>query len=122
MPTPPGCAKLARLCATISPARKGAHPPAYIRNINVPEIIAWADPDVVRIVTLAPELDGALEAIRALRHAGFVVSAGHSNATFAQIMAGFEAGINWGTHLYNAMSPFQHRAPGLTGALLVSSI
>ncbi len=105
----------------LSPVRKGAHPPAYIRNINVPEILAWADPDVVRIVTLAPELDGALEAVRALRQAGFVVSAGHTNATFAQAMAGYEAGINWGTHLYNAMSPFQHREPGMIGALLVAT-
>ncbi len=106
----------------LNPVRKGAHNPAYIRDIDVAEILAWADPSVVRIVTLAPELEGALEAIRALRKAGFVVSAGHTNASFAQIMAGFEAGINWGTHLYNAMSPFQHREPGMIGALLISAV
>ncbi len=106
----------------LNPVRKGAHPPAYIRKIDVGEILAWADPAVTRTITLAPELDGALEAIRALRKAGFVVSAGHSNATFAQAMDGFEAGIKWGTHLYNAMSPFQHREPGLVGALLVAPI
>ncbi len=106
----------------LNPIRKGAHPPAYIRKINVAEMLAWADPSVTRTITLAPELEGALDAVRALRQAGFVVSAGHSNATFAQAMAGFEAGINWGTHLYNAMSPFQHREPGLIGALLVATI
>jgi N-acetylglucosamine-6-phosphate deacetylase len=106
----------------LSPARKGAHPPAYLRKIDVAEIRAWAEPDVVRIVTLAPELEGALEAVRLLRQAGLVVSAGHSNATFNEAMAGFQAGISWGTHLYNAMSPFQHREPGLAGALLVSDI
>jgi N-acetylglucosamine-6-phosphate deacetylase len=106
----------------LSPARKGAHPPAHIRPINVAEIRAWADPSITRIVTLAPELEGALEAIRVLRQAGLVVSAGHTNATFAQAMAGFEAGINWGTHLYNAMSPFQHREPGMIGALLVTTV
>jgi N-acetylglucosamine-6-phosphate deacetylase len=106
----------------LSPLRKGAHPVGHIRPINVAEIRAWADPAVVRIVTLAPELEGALEAVRALRQAGLVVSAGHTNATFAQAMAGFEAGINWGTHLYNAMSPFQHREPGMIGALLVATI
>jgi N-acetylglucosamine-6-phosphate deacetylase len=106
----------------LNPIRKGAHPPAHLRKINVAEMLAWADPSVTRTITLAPELEGALDAVRALRKAGFVVSAGHSNATFAQAMAGFEAGIHWGTHLYNAMSPFQHREPGLTGALLVSDI
>lgn len=106
----------------LNPLRKGAHPPACIRAVNVEEIRAWADPAVTRIVTLAPELPGALEAIRALRAAGILVSAGHSNADFVQAQAGFQAGVGWGTHLYNAMSPLQHREPGLIGALLVSPI
>ncbi len=106
----------------LNPIRKGAHPPAYLRKIDVAEMLAWADPGVTRTITLAPELENALDAVRALRKAGFIVSAGHSNATFAQAAAGFAAGINWGTHLYNAMSPFQHREPGLVGALLVSAV
>lgn len=105
----------------LNPLRKGAHPPQHLRPITVEEVLRWADPAVVRIVTLAPELDGALDAIRGLRAAGMVVSSGHSNATFEQALAGFQAGSNWGTHLYNAMSPLQHREPGLMGALLVSS-
>lgn len=102
----------------MNPARKGAHPLECIRPIDVEEIRAWADPSTVRIVTLAPELPDALDAVRALRAAGILVSAGHSAASYAEALAGFEAGIQWGTHLYNAMSPLQHREPGLAGALL----
>jgi N-acetylglucosamine-6-phosphate deacetylase len=105
----------------LNPLRKGAHDPALLRAIDVDEIVRWAD-DSVRIVTLAPELPGALDAIKALRGKGIVVSAGHSNATFAEAMAGVEAGITWGTHLFNAMSGMGHREPGLPGALLSSCV
>jgi len=101
----------------LNPVRKGAHNPAFLRAPNVDEMSRWAD-DSVRIVTLAPELSGALDAIQMLRSKGIVVSAGHSNATFEQALAGFEAGITWGTHLFNAMSALGHREPGLPGALL----
>lgn len=104
----------------LSPARKGAHPQEYIRPIDVDEIRKWAGDPVVKIVTLAVELDGALDAVRALREMGIVASAGHSNATYEQTMDGFAAGVNWATHLYNAQSPLQHRAPGVMGAILVS--
>ena len=106
----------------INPLRKGAHPASCIRGIDVDEIRAWADPAVTRIVTLAPELDGALEAIRALREMGILVSEGHSDATCAEALAGFSAGAAWGTHLFNAMSPLQHREPGLMGALLTTNV
>jgi N-acetylglucosamine-6-phosphate deacetylase len=72
----------------------------------------------VRLVTLAPELPGALETIRALVANRVVVSAGHSMATYDEAMAGFAAGIRYGTHLFNAMPAFNHRDPGLPGALL----
>jgi N-acetylglucosamine-6-phosphate deacetylase len=72
----------------------------------------------VRLVTLAPELPGALDLIRALAARGVVVSAGHSLATLAEAAAGFDAGIRYGTHLFNAMPPLHHREPGLIGALL----
>ena len=85
-------------------------------------LLQWADESIARIVTLAPELPGALDAIRALRGKGIVVSAGHSNATYAEAIAAFEAGITWGTHLYNAMRGLGHREPGLPGALLSSSV
>lgn len=105
----------------LNPVRKGAHNQAFLRAPDVDEMSRWAE-DAVRIVTLAPELSGALDAIRMLRGKGIVVSAGHSNATFEQALAGFEAGITWGTHLFNAMSALGHREPGLPGALLASSV
>ncbi len=105
----------------LNPIKTGAHNPELLREINVEEIICWADPSIVRIVTLAPELPNALEAIGALNGNGITVSAGHSNATFAEAVKGFENGIKWGTHLFNAMSGLHHRDPGLAGALLSSS-
>lgn len=106
----------------LSPRRAGAHDPSLLRAIDVDEILAWAAPDIVRIVTLAPELPGAAAAITALRGRGILVSAGHSNATYEEAMAAFDTGIAWGTHLYNAMSPLGHREPGLMGALLAGPV
>jgi N-acetylglucosamine-6-phosphate deacetylase len=106
----------------LSPQRAGAHNPDYIRAPDVKEINQWVSSDTVRMVTLAPELPGALDLVRELVRREIVVSAGHSAATYAQAVAGFDAGICWGTHLFNAMSHFAHRDPGLTGALLASDV
>ena len=106
----------------LSPRRPGAHDPSLLRAIDVDEILAWASPDIVRIVTLAPELPGATAAIRALQARGILVSVGHSNASYEEAVTAFDAGIAWGTHLYNAMSPLGQREPGLMGALLVSPV
>ena len=106
----------------LSPRRPGAHNPAHLRPVDVAEIVRWADPSLVRIVTLAPELPACLDAIRALTAQGILVSAGHSEASFAQALSGFAAGIGWGTHLYNTMAALGHREPGLAGALLTSSV
>jgi N-acetylglucosamine-6-phosphate deacetylase len=105
----------------LHPAKRGAHNRRFCGS-NVDEILGWADASLTHIVTLAPELPGALDAIRALSGKGIVVSAGHSNATYAKAIAGFKAGITWGTHLYNAMSGLGHREPGLAGALMSSSV
>jgi N-acetylglucosamine-6-phosphate deacetylase len=70
---------------------------------------------------MAPELPGALDVTQTLVERGVVVSAGHSNATFAEAQAGIEAGIRYGTHLFNAMPGLHHREPGLIGALLSDS-
>ena len=69
-------------------------------------------------MTLAPELDGALEAIGALVGAGVTVALGHSAASFEASLAALDAGARLGTHIFNAMDSFQHRKPGLVGALL----
>jgi len=106
----------------LNPLKRGAHNPVLLRAADADEIMRWAEGDIIRIVTLAPELPGALEAVRRLHRRGIVVSAGHSNATFDEALAGFEAGITWGTHLFNAMSALDHRKPGLPGALLASRV
>lgn len=98
--------------------KKGAHNPAHIRPATAEAIAGWSPVSGVRLVTLAPELPGALEAARTLADRGVLVSAGHSTATFEQATAGFDAGIRYGTHLFNAMPALAHRDPGLPGALL----
>jgi N-acetylglucosamine-6-phosphate deacetylase len=72
----------------------------------------------VGIVTLAPELPGVLDLIRALVARGHRASLGHSAATYEEGLAGIEAGARHATHLFNRMPPFSHRAPGLVGAVL----
>lgn len=100
--------------------KKGTHNPALIRQPD-PALVDYlcANADVITKVTLAPEQAGN-EVIRQLSAAGIIVSAGHSNATYAEAKAGFSAGITFATHLYNAMSPFSGREPGLVGALFDS--
>jgi N-acetylglucosamine-6-phosphate deacetylase len=77
--------------------------------------------DSVGIVTLAPELDGALDLIGRLVSRGRRVSLGHSGATLAQSRAAIEAGARHATHLFNRMPPLSHREPGLAGAILTSA-
>ena len=81
--------------------------------------IANARPDV-GIVTVAPELDGALDLIRDLADHGHHVSLGHSGASYEQGAEGVRAGARQATHLFNRMTPITHRAPGLSGAMLES--
>jgi N-acetylglucosamine-6-phosphate deacetylase len=72
----------------------------------------------VRMMTLAPELPGALDLVRALVRAGAIASIGHSDAGYEEARAAVRAGASAGTHLFNAMPPFHHREPGLVGAAL----
>lgn len=71
--------------------------------------------DMVKVITIAPELEGGIALIRQMVRDGFVVSLGHSEATYAEAEAGFKAGARGVTHLFNAMSGFHHREPGLAG-------
>ena len=102
----------------LNPKKKGAHREALIRNPELGLIENWTIEKGVRLVTLAPENPNALEVIKELVKRSIIVSAGHSNATYAEAMKGFEAGITYGTHIFNAQSPLHHREPGLVGALL----
>ncbi len=72
----------------------------------------------VRMMTMAPELPGAIEGIRWLRRHGVVVSLGHTDATYAQARHAIDAGATSATHLFNRMRPWHHREPGVIGAVL----
>jgi len=75
---------------------------------------------LIRMMSLAPELPGALAAIETLTQHGIVASVGHTDATYAQAQAAFAAGARHVTHLFNAMSPLHHREPGVVGAALTT--
>jgi len=102
----------------LNPQKKGAHNPAYLRAPDETAVAGWSPRGGVCLVTLAPELPGALALIEELASRGVVVSAGHSLATYEEALAGIAAGVRYGTHLFNAMPPLGHRAPGLAAALL----
>jgi N-acetylglucosamine-6-phosphate deacetylase len=104
----------------ISPKRSGAHDPAFLLTPRegAVDLADWSRAAGVRMVTLAPELDGAMELIRDLVGRGVVVSTGHSDAARDDAVAAFDAGVTYATHLFNAMSPLGHREPGLAGAAL----
>ncbi|MDT8898125.1 N-acetylglucosamine-6-phosphate deacetylase [Thermanaerothrix sp. 4228-RoL] len=102
----------------LNPGRKGAHNPAYLQLPNPSTVEGWRPDQGVRLVTLAPELPGAEAVIHYLVSQGVRVSAGHSLATYEQALHAFSLGVTYGTHLFNAMPPLEHRAPGLAGALL----
>ena len=78
--------------------------------------------DSLRMVTIAPELPGALPLIETLARAGVIAAMGHSDATYEQALEGIRAGASHATHLFNAMPPLHHRDPGLVGAALESGI
>ena len=102
----------------LSPARAGAHDSACLRDPDLAEIERWIEAGGLRIVTLAPELHGAMDAIRRLAAGGVVASVGHTDADAAVARRAIQAGARMATHLFNAMSPLGHRAPGAPGALL----
>ena len=104
----------------LSPARAGAHRRDWIVPPSpgaVTELME-AGQGLLRLVTLAPEADGALAAIGMLTAAGVVVSMGHSDATAAEVAAGATAGARMVTHLFNAQRGLHHREPGVVGQAL----
>jgi len=106
----------------ISTARRGVHPAKWIAAPStqlLQKLLAEAR-GTGQILTLAPELPGALELIEAARSAGLVISLGHTDATYEQAQAAIEAGATHAAHVYNAMRPFSHRGTGVIGAVLTS--
>jgi N-acetylglucosamine-6-phosphate deacetylase len=104
----------------ISKARRGVHPPDALAKPSIETLgrfIEAAD-GLVKIVTLAPELPGALELIAAAVAAKIVAAIGHTDANYDQARAAMQAGARHAVHMYNAMRPFEHRDPGVVGAIL----
>ena len=107
----------------LDPRRKGAHDPALIRPMDATDLdrLCAAARDLPALmITLAPEAATAGQ-IHALSQAGAIVSLGHSDCSFETAMAAFRAGARCATHLFNAMSQFGHRSPGLVGAVLTGT-
>ena len=100
--------------------RCGAHDPTLLRDPDRDELdrVLAAGGSAIRMVTLAPERAGGLDAIRRIIDAGVVAAVGHTEATYTQTRAAIVAGATVGTHLFNAMRPIHHREPGPVVALL----
>lgn len=106
----------------LATGRCGAQNPAYMidPSPDAVERLIGAGAGELRVVTIAPERPGALDAIRRFVAAGVVAAVGHTDATFDETEAALDAGATLATHLGNAMSPLHHRAPGAIGACLAS--
>ncbi|MDE3720985.1 N-acetylglucosamine-6-phosphate deacetylase [Nocardiopsis sp. N85] len=104
----------------IARSRCGAHDPDLLRDPDTSEFDAWlkAGRGHVRMITVAPELPGALDLIRAAASSGVVAAVGHTDASYETTLAAVDAGATVATHLYNAMRPLGHRDPGPIAALL----
>ncbi len=106
----------------ISAARRGVHPQEWLRlpSLELLGDLLQAAAGNARIVTIAPELPGAMPCIDAARKAGVVVALGHTDATYEQARAAIARGARHAVHVYNAMRPFSHRDSGVIGAVLTS--
>jgi len=105
----------------LNPEKRGAHPEEYLLPLTIDNIkrVLGDNADIVKILTLAPELDPSGEVIPYLRSLGITVSLGHSQATAAEAQQAFELGASMVTHAFNAMPGLHHRKPGLLGVALV---
>lgn len=105
----------------LNPQKRGAHPAEYLLPLTIEHLkqVLGDYASVVKVITLAPELDPTGEAIPYLRSLGITVSLGHSLATAAEAQRAFKLGATMVTHAFNAMPGLHHREPGLLGAALV---
>ncbi|WP_458244481.1 N-acetylglucosamine-6-phosphate deacetylase [Streptomyces sp. MAI_2237] len=104
----------------ISPCRKGAHSEELLRDPDPAEVRKLIDAarGRARMVTLATELPGGIDSVRLLAEHGVIAAIGHTDATYEQTVQAIDAGATVATHLFNAMPPLGHRAPGPIAALL----
>ena len=106
----------------INSEKKGAQREEDIKKVSIEEFSEFnqASGNLIRLVTIAPEMPGAIDFIKYLDKQKIIVSVGHSNATYAQVQAGIQAGLSHVTHTFNAMRGLHHREPGVVGAALTS--
>jgi N-acetylglucosamine-6-phosphate deacetylase len=106
----------------ISPVRRGVHPLEFIKLPTAELLAKFIDAagGHALMLTIAPELPGAMPCIDAARKAGLVVGIGHTDATYEQARAAIAHGAHHAVHVYNAMRPFTHRDSGVIGAVLTS--
>ena len=106
----------------LSKERRGVHPTEWLQlpSAELLQRFLHAASGNARILTIAPELLGAMPCIDAARSLGMVVSIGHTDATYEQARAAVAHGAHHATHVYNAMRPFTHRDPGVIGAVLTT--
>lgn len=106
----------------LNPEKRGAHPEKYLLPLAIDQVkqVLGNHAELVKIITLAPELDPKCQVIPYLKSLGITVSLGHSLATAAQAQIAFEQGATMVTHAFNAMPSLHHREPGLLGAALVN--
>jgi N-acetylglucosamine-6-phosphate deacetylase len=106
----------------ISPVRRGVHPPEFIKLPSAELLGRFIDAAAghAQLLTIAPELLGAMPCIDAARKAGMVVGIGHTDATYEQARAAIAHGAHHAIHVYNAMRPFSHRDSGVIGAVLTT--
>jgi N-acetylglucosamine-6-phosphate deacetylase len=104
----------------ISKVRKGAHVETALEAPSETALVRSLErhQGLVKIVTLAPELPGAVDGIKYVRSVGAIASMGHSDASFSEAQVAIDAGATMATHLFNAMRPLHHREPGIVGAVL----
>ncbi len=104
----------------LNPQKRGAHPQEYLLPLSLGEVkrVLGDFTEIVKVMTLAPELDSHNEVIPYLRQQGITVSLGHSQATAEQAQTAFDMGATMVTHAFNAMPPLHHREPGLLAAAI----
>jgi N-acetylglucosamine-6-phosphate deacetylase len=102
----------------LSAARKGAHDPALLRDPDAGTVDRLLKVPHVRMMTIAPELHGGMDALRRVRDAGALPAVGHTDATYEVVREAVRAGARVATHLFNGMRPLHHREPGPILALL----
>lgn len=100
----------------INAKKRGAQAVESIQRPDIEKLRPWTD--AVKLMTVAPEVESALEFIRAASALGVVISMGHTDATAAEALMGVDAGVTHATHTFNAMTPLNHREPGVVGAAL----